>query len=302
MMMPKSETESGIRYLSYALILFAIYSAASIALQFVLFPLIAALMTSGPGNPPDPAFVGRMFALAGAGCAVSLVSLVGAILGLIGLMGVYRGGDEFGPEQRRRIERGLIVVILGIVVSFIGPGVLSSFTLASSPFSGSAFVPRFNPVFILGGLALGLLQVILMGLFLLWTVELLASPSDLIRARLAFLLGIVGVCAGSFAALAIFAVVPLPTRLEEVTPLFLAPSAITQGISIVSLVVWYLAYHGVLERFRRRELVARPPVMYVPYYPGYYPPAYPMPPSASPSPPPQQGTPPAGPSEKPPGT
>ncbi len=299
---PKSETESGIRYLSYGMILFAITSAANIVLLFVLFPLIAAFLTTPAGSPPDPALFGSLFAVAGAGCAISLVSIIGAIFGLLGLVSVHRGGDEFGPEHSRRVERGLIVVIVGILVPLVGQAAVVILAAASSTFPGSTFVPTFNPVVALGQLAFGLVQVILLGLFLLWTVELLVTPSGLTRAKWAFILGIVGVGAGVVGTLTILAVVPVPTRLEEVTLWFLVPSAIAQGVSIASLLSWYLVYHGVLERFRRRELVARPPAMYVPvppYYPGYYP-AYPMPPSASPSQP--QGPPSEGPPETPPGT
>jgi len=299
---PKSQTESGIRYLSYAMILFAISSAASIVLLFVLFPLIAALLTTPPGSPPDPAMFSSLFAVAGAACVISIVSLIGAIFGLIGLVDVHRGGDEFGPEHSRRVERGLIVLIVGIIVPFVGQTALGFLAAASSIFPGSTFVPTFNPAVILGQLAFGLVEVILLGLFLLWTVELLATPSGLTRATWAFILGIVGVGAGGVGALVILAAVPFPTQFEAVTPWFLAPSAIAQGISVASLLAWYLVYHGVLERFRRRELVARPPAMYVPippYYPGYYPP-YPMPPSAPASQP--QVPSPEGPPENPPGT
>jgi hypothetical protein len=299
---PKSRTESGIRYLSYAMILFALTTAANIAFLFLLFPLIAEMMTFTPGTPPDPAVFSSLLAVIGAGCAISLLSLVGGILGLIGLIGVYQGGDEFGPEHARRVQRGLIVVIVGIIAPFVGQIPLTFLAMTSSPFLGSSIIPTFNPAVIWTQLAFGLTQAILLGLFLLWSVDTLATPSGLTRATWAFILGLVGVGASGLGGLVILTLVPLPTRLDEVTPLFLAPSAIGQAISILSLVVWYHVYSGVLERFRRGELVARPPAMYwpaAPYYPGYYS-ANPMPPSASPAQP--QGPPPSGPPEKPPGS
>src|SRR3989304_5166503 len=163
-------------------------------------------------------------------------------------------------------------------------------------FAGSvgSIVPSVSLVSAAAGASAGIVGAILMGLFLLWTVEGLAAPD---KRQLGVIALIVGVAAGVAALVAnvfVLYTVPIPTRPQDFSVLLVVPSVVGSGISLISVGLWYVVYRSVLDRFRRGELQAIPPVPmypmpyaqpYAPYYPPPYVPAPPPQPPAQPPPP-----------------
>lgn len=299
-----SQTEKGVRYVSYAIILFLIVGILTAVLYVVLWPLIAMVTTLDPNtfDPNDPGFgalLGAVLAVAAMGCGIAVMALVGLILGLIGLIGVNKGKIEFGPAHAQRVDRALIMLLLGIIVPTVGSFILS-FALAGSvtttPGLGG-FTPVLDVAYAAGSLVLAVVGAVLVGLFLLWSVEALTTPETRKLGVAALALGITSAAVTSVITFVLLAAVPIPTRPEDVTILFAVPGIAGQGISVASLGLWYVMYRRILERFRRGELRAAPPApMYMPPYPpAYGPPMQPQPPPPMPPQPPQQPPTPPGP-------
>jgi len=284
-----SQTEKGVRQASYAIILFMVANALGIVFILALMPLLAEVLTLPPGGVPSAGFFGGLIAVAAAGCGLLVVELVGAILGLLAVIAIHRGKMEFGPGHSEKVDHAVLALIGGILVPIIG-GIFAG--------SVGSIVPSVSLVSAAAGASAGIVGAILMGLFLLWTVEGLAAPD---KRQLGVIALIVGVAAGVAALVAnvfVLYTVPIPTRPQDFSVLLVVPSVVGSGISLISVGLWYVVYRSVLDRFRRGELQAIPPVpMYpMPYaqpYAPYYPPPYvPAPPPQPPAQPPPQNPPP----------
>ncbi len=290
-----SQTEKGVRNASYAMILFLVANLLAIVLVLALMPLIAAVFTMPPGGTPDPALVGTILGVVAAGCGLLIIELVGAIMGLLGLIAINRGKMEFGPEHSQRVDRGVIALVVGIILPIIGGVVVG--TLGAAGGLGS-IVPSMNPIAASASAAIGIAGTILVGLFLLWTVEKLVTPDKRRLGIIALVLGVVAGVAAAVTQLVVLYTVPLPTRPQDFSFLFVVPSAVGGGISTISVALWYMMYRSVSDRFKRGELQPIPPTpMYPPPYAQpyapYYPPPYaPAPPPQPPAQPPPQNPPP----------
>lgn len=282
-----SQTEKGIRYLSYTILLFLLAGVIGILMIAALAPVLAALAGAAQTGTIDPSILGALGGFLAAACGLFIVSLVGLIMGLIGLLALHKGGVEFGPEHAKRIDHGIIVLIIGILVPLIGGVAVSAAAIGSGlGVPGSSLtIPTLNPGAIAGSIALGAFQAILVGLFLIWSVERLVDPPAFRRAYLALALGIAGSVAGGSVSLTLLVMGSFPIRLEDLAALIVVESLLSQGFSIPSLALWYSVYSGVLRRFRQRELQPAPPGWIYPP-PMYYPAAPYTPPPAPPSPPP----------------
>ncbi len=286
-----SQTEKGVRHVSYAMILFLIVSALGIVLVLALMPLLAAILAA-PGGVPDPSIIGSLIAVLAAGCGIAVMELVGGILGLLGVLALSRGKMEFGPDHAQRFDRAVIVLVFGIILPIIGGGLAGTI---------GSLVPGTSVLATVGS-ALGIAGAALIGLFLLWSVEGLAAPDKRQLGMVALILGVVAGIAALVVEVVVLYTVPIPTRPEDITFIFFVPSVVGYGISIVSIGLWYVVYKSVLDRFTRGELQPIPPVpMYpAPYappyaqpYAPYYPPPYvPAPPPQPPAQPPPQNPPP----------
>ncbi|GEM_PF-4822465 len=284
-----SQTEKGIRNISITMVIFLIVQVLVIGLLAALFPIIAAVLI--PGTAPGPELIAAAFAFLALVCVLVLVYVIGLIFGLIGLIALHKGRDEFGPAHAQKIDRGIIVLILGIFIPLVVGAIGSTGAIGSGAVGLS---PSLTLVAAATSLASGVLGALLVGLFLLWSVEALTTPVLRTRAMIALVLGLVAGAAGGAASLVLLATFPIPTNPTQIGNffVFLIPGIISAGISVVSLALWYMTYRGVLDRFKRGELRAAPPVMYPPaYMPPYpqYAPQYPPPV------PPPQGPPPAAP-------
>jgi len=291
---PPSRTEAGLRYVSYAILMFLATTGITVGVVIALFPLIAQVMSLAGGGPPaDPTlFFGTLAGLLAAVCVLLILSLIGAIIGLIGLVNVHKGKHEFGANHSRFAERGLVALVLGIIIPTAGQAAITSTAFLSPGLPVGDLVPFLDPGLIAAQLVVGVLEVVLVGLFLLWTIDSLVSPVGRRYATVALGLGLVAAFIAGIGGILTLSTITFPIGPEDISPLLLVPFLVSTGFSFVSLSLWYLAYRDVLERFSRRELVAAPSLVYYPAYP-YYPPA---------SPPPSGG--PASPStpQKPPGS
>lgn len=284
-----SQTEKGIRNISITMVVFLVVDVILIGVIAAIFPILTTLLV--PGSAPGPDLIAATFAFIAVLCVLILVYVIGLIFGLIGLLALHKGRDEFGPAHAQKIDRGIIVLILGIFL----PLVVGAIGTAGAFGSGAVGLSPSLTLLSAGtSLASGVLGALLTGLFLLWSVEALTTPLLRMRAMIAFVLGIAAGAAGGAGSLVLVATVRPPTDPSQIGTffLFLIPSIIAAGISVVSLMVWFLTYRGVLDRFKRGELRAAPPMVYPPAYMPPYPQyAAPYPPPV----PPPQGPPPAAP-------
>ncbi len=286
-----SQTERGVRQMSYAIITFLAINVFTIVLIAALSSMISSLIVA-PGDI-GLGFFGALIGLLAAVCALFVIELIGLIYGLLGVIAVHRGRMEFGPEHGKNLDRATIALVLGIVLPIVG----SSYTAIAG--AGVGGVGGLVPASTIGvaaiSVGLGIGGSVLIGLFLLWTVEALNTPQGKQRGLIALILGVVAGAAALSGEVAVFLMMPVTGDLQTWAPYLLVPSIIGAAISIVSIVLWYLVYRAILERFRTGELRPAPPApMYpTPYPPMYAPPYGPAPYYPPPAQPPQQpGSPP----------
>ena len=128
-----SQTEKGLRYASYSMILFLVAALLGVVLIVALMPILAAVLTMPPGGTPDPSIIGAALGVLAAACALVVVELIALILGLVGLIAIHRGKMEFGPEHSQKVDRAVLVLVFGIVLPIIGGAVAGSIgSLAST--------------------------------------------------------------------------------------------------------------------------------------------------------------------------
>lgn len=287
-----SQTEKGVRSLSNAMLVWIAFNATLLVLLFAASSLIAQVATLDP-VAPDPSVIqsvgASLLGFLAAVCAVLAIALVALGIGLLGVIAVRRGAGEFGPDHAHRVDRATVVLILGIVIPLVGSVLVptSAFGLGDI---GDIF-PTFDVTVTAASAAISTVGTILIGLFLLWSAESFFTPRERQRGLTAIVIGVVGVTLGGVAGLVVLSTVPLPTNPQNFDAIFLVSGAISSGISILSITLWYTAYRGVLERFRRGELRPASPLasaQWAPPYPqGYWPPAQPVePPAQSPPEPP----------------
>ena len=281
-----SQTEKGVRNVSQTIVIFMVVQLLVIGLVLALLPILAILLTSG-GDPS--AALGALFSLLAVFCVLAVVYVVGLVLGLIGLIALHKGRDEFGPQHAQKIDHGLIVLIIGIIV----PGIVSAISSGGGP-GAVGIQPTVSLAGAAGGFVAGVRGPLLVGLFLLWAIETLATPEIRQRAMIALILGMAaGISAGVASLVVLYTVTP-PTSASDLAAFFpfVIPSIVSAAISFVSLLVWYTAYRSVLDRFKRGELRAAPPAIMMPppYATPYYP--YAQPPYAPPAAPPPPAQPP----------
>ncbi len=273
-----SQTEKGVRNVSITIVIFLVVELLLVGLLAALAPIIAFVTI---GGPPDPGLLAAALTFLAFVCVLLIVYVVGLIFGLIGLIALHKGRDEFGPAHAQKIDRGIIVLILGIFLPLVVGAIGSTEDIGGG---AVGLTPRTTVISAAAGLASGVLGSLLVGLFLLWSVEALTTPVLRMRAMIALVLGIAAGAAGGVASIVILSTTTVQTGNFVV---FLIPGILSAGISVISLGLWFMTYRGVLERFKRGELRAAPPVMYPPMY---MPPQYPQygVPYPPPAPPPQQ--------------
>src|SRR3989304_6181095 len=180
--------------------------------------------------------------------------------------------SRYPSQTKKGVRQASYAIILFMVANALGivfilalmPLLAEVLTLPPGGVPSAGFFGGLLAVPAAGGAPAGIVGAILMGLFLLWTVEGLAAPD---KRQLGVIALIVGVAAGVAALVAnvfVLYTVPIPTRPQDFSVLLVVPSVVGSGISLISVGLWYVVYRRVLDRFRRGELQAIPPV---PMYP-----------------------------------
>ncbi len=281
-----SQTEKGIRQISYAILAFLITNVLSIVVVLALLPIIGDVLA----GHFTPGMLGAAIGILVGACALLIVELIGLIFGLLGLVAVHRGRNEFGPEHGKMLDRATIVLVVGIVLGIAGNVYVGV---------GGALVPSTSLATEGASLGIGIAEAVLVGLFLLWAVDALNTPPGKTRGLIALILGSLSGVIALAVAVIVFAMIPSGASLQDYVVALIAPSAVGVVLSIISIVLWYMIYRDILRRFASGEIRPAPPTpMYPPPYPGYAPPPYvPAAPYYPPpqAPPPQQPPPPQGP-------
>src|SRR4030067_1127212 len=97
--MGPSQTERGVRQVSYAIITFLAMTVFTIVLIAALSSMISNLLVA-PGDV-GVGFFGALIGLLAAACGLLVIELIGLVYGLLGAMATPPGGREVGAEHRR---------------------------------------------------------------------------------------------------------------------------------------------------------------------------------------------------------
>ncbi len=289
-----SQTEKGIRQISYAILCFLITGIISIVVVVLILPLLSSFIT---GNV-NPGMLGAAVGILVGACSLLIVELIGLIFGLLGLISVHHGRNEFPPEHGKLLDRATIALVVGIILPIIG----SFYTTLAGVGLGGNIVPATTLAEAGITSGLGIVGSVLIGLFLMWLVESMNTPAGKQRALIALILGVVSGIIALVIDVAVFVAMPaVVTRPQDFIGYLILPAIAGGAVSVISIVLWYMVYREVLARFKTGEVRPAPPMpMYPPPYPGFAPPYVPAapyyPPPQPPAPPPQ---PPANPPPQP---
>lgn len=222
--------------------------------------------------------LGTLVTVFAAICLGFVAEVAAGILFLVGFYQVHAGRHEYGLDQSHSVERALIFLIIYIIlsaVSLVYSSTLSLFLGIVNPSTVPALVASLvlNPVIALFA-----------GLTLEHSLRSLAAPLVRSRLRTALLMGIVGSAVGP--ALTLLAAAGGALTVYTVSAGIVAGAVAGQGMSAISLILFWLGYREV-----RRSLEAGSPPSVLPrvdqVYPWLYRPWIPYPPGP-PGPPPQQ--------------
>jgi len=289
-----SQTEKGVRYASYTMVIFLVVNIVSVTVVAAFIPIISDLVLGGGSIDT---ILGTLIGLVAVACTLIILELIGLILGLLAVIALHQGRNEFAPEHGKRLDKALIALAIGISLPIVGE-VASTATTAAGIGGIGGLVPATTLTAAAVTAAFGISGAVFLGLFLLWAVELLNTPEGKTRGLIALVLGALAGVASFSASAILMVAVPVLTDPASFY-LLMIPSILGGVLSIISIILWYLLYRGILGRFKSGELRPAPPMpMYaVPYPPMYMPPyapAYP-PPQPPAQPPTQPGTPPPNP-------
>ncbi len=283
-----SQTQKGVRYLLYAAVTGLVAGVAGVVLDLAIVPLFLSL-PPGSGFTIDPAFLMVALTVEAAGCGIDILLAIALAFGVLGFVALRDGAMEFGPERTQRMDRVLVVGIIGGVLPLIGAfyGGATSFASITASFGSTVSLVAQG---------LGIAGALLLGLAALWAVESLVAPAGRTHALLALAMGVASGAAAIVLSLAVSLAIPTLSSFGDLV-YFVVPAVVGGAVSIVSLALWCVVFRGVLNRFRAGELQPAVRIPYVPmYWPGYAPPyppptvpwpAYPPPPPAPPPAPPR---------------
>ncbi len=269
----EGRTIKGIGLMGWALLVQVIAVIAQGVTQ-AAFGLAFGSILTNPADLLGP-FLGTLAAL----CGIEIAELGVAIVFLIGFFQAHAGRHEYGLEQSRSLERALVLLIVFIVLSAVGAG-FSASSVFTPGLTGQAILTDLTGDFILAPLG-----ALFAGLTLLQTIGSISGEPVRSRLRFALGLGVVGAVVGPL--LILLATAGSTITVDLLASGILASAIAGQGISAISLLLFWLAY-----RETRRSLEAGTPAPVLPrieqLYPLLYRPMYPYsPPSAEGPPPPK---------------
>lgn len=192
-------------------------------------------------------------------CGIELAEVLVAVVFLVGFHHLHAGRHEYGLPHARSLGRATACVALFAALTVFS----TAYTIASNSLVPTA--PGLSTGLILtGNLALAPIDAGLAGLALLFSVGSVADATHLRRLRSGLVLGIAGAAAGP--ALLAFGSALSPHDVSGISSGLLAAAVAGEGISALSLLVFFLAFRGI-----RRELAAGRPAPVLPRYAPAYP-------------------------------
>ena len=267
----EGRTIRGIGLMGWALLVL-LATAIVVGLTTALLGLAYPALVENPAN-----LFGPLFGVLAALCLTFVAELGAAITFLAGFYQLHAGRHEYGLDQSRSVERALIFLIIFLV--------LSAISIAYSSVGGLVLGITYSSGFatVAGGLVLNPVAALFAGMTLEHSVRSVAAPATQSRLRTALVLGIVGAAVGP--ALTLLATAGGALTVNAVSTGIIAAALGGQGISAISLLLFWLAYQ---EARRALEAGTPPPVLprIEQFYPWLYRPWVPYP-YQPPSPPPQ---------------
>lgn len=266
----EGRTIRGMGPLEWALIIL-VATAAVMGLTTALLGLAYPALVNNSTSLFGP-FLGVLAVI----CLTFVADLAAGILFLVGFFQIYQGRHEYGLDQVRSMDRALSFLIIYVVLSAVSVVYTSAggLLLGTGALTGlAAFAPALvlNPVIALFA-----------GLTLEHSVRGVASSATRSRLRTALALGIVGAAVGP--AMNLLATSGSGLTLTQVSTGIIAAALGGQGISAISLLLFWLAYvevHRSLEAGSPAPVLPRIeqvyPWLYRPWIPYPYPPPGPPP-------------------------
>lgn len=276
--MRRLHTPAGLKYGSYAFLLSIISSV--LAMLSVVFLLTIDYTTITPSTALQ-ALAGTLTLI----CIAGVLALVVLIFYLLLLYEMYVGRHEFGEKHASRASQALILIILGVVISFALGTLSSAISGLATPSDPSATLDAGNfrnDLLLQSGLGLVGTIVINLGL-VLFPLEIIGREK-----RGLLWLGFGLIVASSFLSIILtYALIPGEGLLEIQDILtFSAYSSLFGSFSIFGVAVLFFAYRAARTRILNGEIL---PVGMAPAPP---PPMYGPPQAPPPAQPPQWGEPP----------
>ncbi len=267
----EGRTIKGLGLMSWGLLI-QLFAVISLGLTQAALGLLYGQLLLNPTALFGP-YIGAVAAV----CGAEIAQLGMAVVFVIGFFQVYSGRHEYGLEEARSVERAFVFLIIFIVLSGISI-TLSVTDLFVAGLTGQSSVPTLARNLILGSVG-----ALFAGLTLVDTIRTVSGGAARSRLRTALALGITGAAAGP--ALTILATIANPITVDLVTSGLVASAVAGQGISALSLLLFWMIY-----RETRQSLEAGRPALVLPrieqMYPWQYPPMIPYYPPASQVPPP----------------
>ena len=248
----EGRTIRGLGLVGWALVV----QTAAVAANGVVLVGLGLLIPSAVLDPS--AALGSLVGILVATCGIEMGELAVLVVFLVGFAQLHAGRHEYGLEHARALERALIFLVVAAVVDAAG----GAFTIASS-FTGLTGFTVPTDSLLVGNLVVGPLVAAFAGLVLISSARAIADPAQVRRLWTGLGLGGVGAALGP--ALLGFSGVAGPQSLGMITTAYFASAVAGDGISALSLLLFFL----ILRDVRRQLLAGIPP----PVLPRYAPPA-----------------------------
>jgi hypothetical protein len=271
-MVRRLHTPAGLKYGSYGMLLGIITSILSL---ITMIPLAASPDLTDM-SAPTVAFI------VGMACLVSILALVMIIFWLLLLYEMHVGRREFGPRHASRVSAGIILIVLGIVLSIIG--VIAIFAAAFTGFDPyeetmDIDAAQFRTSMIVA-VAFMIGSSVAINLALVYFAREIIEPEKMNLLWAAFSLAIT---APIVSAIITIASIPASGVIDMAEVDTIAPWAdVAEIFSLIGTALFFIAYRAARQRILDGRIQ---PVFVQPMQP---PPQYPQQPPAWGQPPPAQ--------------
>lgn len=261
-----SKTEKGSKFFFIGLLLFIIFQISYVGIAFGMQDDLELLMSSP--DMEDPEVMDSVVRVGTAFCGILIVVFIGLILLLVGLIYLYTSRVEFGEEHAKNMQLGLILIIVGFVVSLVGS-------------IGSGFSTSEVGVLIIISGIVAIITNLLYGLGFINILKKLLDERGNNFVKLATILLIL------FSIINV-SVLSIRYSMGEDLISLASFNIIGATLSMISVLPWVIFAFSFYNAYKRIQWGVVKPVL-MPYpYPPYppYPPGYPVPPPGAPPAPP----------------